>query len=171
MYTYAWQYILWAPLYASYSNKGTKQHLKNVYASLALTMLSAAAGAVAFFILNVQVLYAWTMCTLICMYMCIIIHCICCTAIKGILNIGHNTIIYKGHFLMHQYSTFLIEIHEHVQKCMCVHTFSNCTRSPSLHVYVHIHDVVWCSVVWNVLINGELNMMWLHLIGWWGMMQ
>jgi FtsH-binding integral membrane protein len=35
-------------------NKATKQHLKNVYVCLALTMLSAAAGAMAFFILNMQ---------------------------------------------------------------------------------------------------------------------
>ena len=38
-----------------YRNKATKQHLKNVYSSLALTMLSAALGAVGFFLLNMQV--------------------------------------------------------------------------------------------------------------------
>lgn len=38
----------------SHLNKATKQHLKNVYSSLALTMLSAALGAVGFFLLNVQ---------------------------------------------------------------------------------------------------------------------
>ncbi|CAI8043215.1 Probable Bax inhibitor 1 [Geodia barretti] len=36
-------------------NKGTKQHLKNVYTSLGLTMLSAAAGALGFFLLQLQV--------------------------------------------------------------------------------------------------------------------
>ena len=73
------------------SNKATKQHLKNVYASLALTMLSAAAGAVAFFLLNMQVYNEHVHCAFMHVHNVMytyIVHVYVIQQIKGTSNVG-----------------------------------------------------------------------------------